>query len=236
MHPDKAQPDPEKNETMEQINDRWVEIIKAYKTLTDEDVRANWEQYGNPDGKQSTSIGIALPQFLVTEHNQKYIMVVYASLLGVLLPYFVGSWWYGSQRMTKEKILVTSAGSLFREYKERMTENDIVGLLSSGTEYDELLTGRRGKAGIAEVEKRILAPGDSTEYASGMTSKDKTRLLELPEGPRRKALALLWAYLGRVELDDPSLNTGKSAESQAIQSLCLDTSQKSMRWLQSPLP
>lgn len=64
MHPDKAVPDVEKNETVDVINDRWVEISKAFKALTDEDVRSNYEKYGNPDGRQSFSIGIALPQMV----------------------------------------------------------------------------------------------------------------------------------------------------------------------------
>ncbi|KAG9907048.1 molecular chaperone, partial [Aureobasidium melanogenum] len=87
MHPDKAVPDPAKNETVETVNERWVEVIKAYKALTDEDVRRNFIEYGNPDGKQSTSFGIALPQFLITEGNGKYILLVYGALLGILLPY-----------------------------------------------------------------------------------------------------------------------------------------------------
>ncbi len=62
FHPDKIKPDPSKNETMEMLNDRYVEISKAYQALTDEDIRNNYEQYGHPDGKQGYSINIALPK------------------------------------------------------------------------------------------------------------------------------------------------------------------------------
>ena len=64
-HPDKARPDIAKNETMETINERWVEMTKAYKALTDDEVRNNYLQYGHPDGKQTFSMGIALPKGLV---------------------------------------------------------------------------------------------------------------------------------------------------------------------------
>lgn len=209
MHPDKAQPDASKNETFEEINERWVEVIKAYKSLTDEETRNNYIMYGNPDGKQSTSFGIALPQFFVTEGNGKYILIVYGALLGVLLPYFVGSWWYGSQKLTKEKVLVTSSGSMFKEFNERMDTNAVIGVLSSGGEYEEILKGDRSDSGLGQVEKRIFAEGEHSQLASGMTIKDQTRLRELDDGTRRKALALLWAYLGRVELDDSTLNDEK---------------------------
>jgi translocation protein SEC63 len=58
FHPDKVRPDPRKNETIEMLNDRFVEISKAYKALTDEEIRNNYIQFGHPDGKQSFSIGI----------------------------------------------------------------------------------------------------------------------------------------------------------------------------------
>jgi preprotein translocase subunit Sec63 len=39
MHPDKGG-DPE----------QFKELIKAYKSLTDDETKRNWELYGNPDG------------------------------------------------------------------------------------------------------------------------------------------------------------------------------------------
>ncbi|KAL1302813.1 hypothetical protein AAFC00_003151 [Neodothiora populina] len=209
MHPDKAQPDASKNETAEDINGRWVEVIKAYKALTDEDIRNNFIMYGNPDGKQSTSFGIALPQFLVTEGNGKYILLIYGALLGVLLPYFVGRWWYGSQKMTKEKILVTSAGNLFKEYSERLDKNGIIYALSSGAEYADILKGHKADTGSGQLEKRVLAENEASLLSSVLAEKDRKKLQELDDGVRRKTLALLWAYLGRVELDDATLNEEK---------------------------
>ncbi|KAJ6160553.1 hypothetical protein N7470_003949 [Penicillium chermesinum] len=48
-HPDKIRPDPAKNETIEDLNERFVELTKAYKALTDEEIRNNYLQYGHPD-------------------------------------------------------------------------------------------------------------------------------------------------------------------------------------------
>lgn len=228
MHPDKARPDAALNETLEMINERWVEITKAYKTLTDEDVRRNYEEYGNPDGKQSTSIGIALPQFLVAEGNGKYVMIVYGALIGILLPYFVGSWWYGSQKRTKEGVLVTSVGKLFKEFSERIDLGGVISALSVGDEYDEILKGHKSDAGLGQVEKRILAPGSTTATAAGLTKKNSAVLQDLDDGTRRKTLALIWAYLGRIELDDAVLNEEKIevaptalALNDAFVSICL---------------
>ena len=180
-----------------------MELSKAYKALTDEDVRNNFIQYGHPDGKQSFSIGIALPKFIVTEGNGKYVLLVYGLLLGVLLPYIVGKWWYGTQRMTKEGVLIASAGSLFKEYKEDITEGGVVGALSCGEEYKSFLSGNRADTGLGKIET-ILTEGDK---AAGLAVDDR-RTLENQEGVRRKVLALLWAYLMRIQLDGSKLDDG----------------------------
>ena len=206
MHPDKRQPNPAINLTAEQINDEWVEITKAYKALTDEEIRNNYVQYGNPDGKQSTSFGIALPKLLVAEGSGKYVLAFYGLLLGIGLPWLVGKWWYGMQRVTKERILVTTAGNLFREYRERMDEGDVVGAVSSAVEFKEILQGSKADSGLGKLEKKLLAL-EGTE--TGMLAKDKKKLSELDDPARRKTLALVWAYLSRLELDDKALEADK---------------------------
>lgn len=205
-HPDKARPNAAKNETIESINDFYVELTKAYKALTDEEIRNNFIQFGHPDGKQSFSIGIALPKFIITDGNGKYVILVYAALMGVLLPYMVGTWWYGNQRMSKEKVLIESANNLFQEYNESLEEGAIVAALSTGVEYKKTLKGEKADSDLGKLESRIFAEGEGGPFAGGLTLKDKAKLEDLEGGVRRKTLALLWAYLGRVELDDPSLN------------------------------
>jgi translocation protein SEC63 len=219
FHPDKIRPDPAKNETVEMLNDYFVELTKAYKALTDEEIRNNYIQFGHPDGKQSFSIGIALPQFIVSEGNGKYVLLVYAVLLGVLLPYLVGSWWYGTQRITKEKVLVESANNLFREYKEDITEGGIITASSAGAEFQKALKGEKAESGLGKLESRILAEGTATPLAGGLSVKDRTQLEDMDEGVRRKALALLWAYLGRVELDDAALDQAKFEVAPIAQAL-----------------
>ncbi|KAF7553618.1 hypothetical protein G7Z17_g3482 [Cylindrodendrum hubeiense] len=209
FHPDKARPDPAKNETLETLNDYYVELTKAYQALTDEDVRNNYIQYGHPDGKQSFSMGIALPMFIISDGNGKYVVLVYTMLLGVLLPYLVGSWWYGTKRRSKEGILMESANNLFRQYEEGIEEGAIITALSTGKEFDEVFKGDKADAGLSKIESRITAESDTVPIASGMSVKDKEQLEDLDNGVRRKALALLWAYLGRVELDDAALTKAK---------------------------
>jgi len=154
MHPDKARPDPEKNITIQSINDHWVDVVKAFKALTDEEIRRNFLEFGHPDGKQSFSIGIALPQWLVTEGAGKYVLLIYALALGVILPYTVGKWWYGTQKLTKDKVLVASAGKVFRDYDNDQGEVGVIHALSSGEEFNEVLTGHKAENGLSKLSRR----------------------------------------------------------------------------------
>lgn len=201
-HPDKAIPDASKNETAESVNDRWVEMTKAYKALTDEEIRNNYLQYGNPDGKQSTSIGIALPKWMVEEGNRWIVVAFYGILLGIILPYTLGKWWYGTQALTKDKVLHASAGNLFREWQEDISEGGVIAATSVGEEFKETLKGARSDAGAAKVESKVL-------NSSVLTAADKARLRSIEDPVRRKTLGLLWAYLAHIDLDDAELEKEK---------------------------
>lgn len=203
FHPDKIKPDASKNETLEMLNERYVEISKAYQALTDEEIRNNFIQYGHPDGKQSYSIAIALPKAMISDGNGKYVVLLYTLLFGVLLPYLVGSWWYGNLKRSKEGALMESANRLFRQYDENLDESGVITALSVGKEFEEMFKGDKADAGLSKVESKLQAADDV------LSSKEKEKLEELESGPRRKALALLWAYLGRIELDDPALTKAK---------------------------
>lgn len=206
-HPDKRQPDPAKNETIQTINDHWVEVTKAFKTLTDEEIRNNYIQFGHPDGKQSFSLGIALPQFIVMEGNGKYVLLLYAALLGVLLPLLVGRWWYGTQSMTRDGILVDSASKLFREYNEELDTSGVISALSSGVEYEDRLSlSKAADDTSAKLETR-LTQGDGQSYK--LPKSEREKLKQMSDEKRRKIFALLWSYINRVELEDAQLNEQK---------------------------
>lgn len=208
LHPDKAREDAAKNITIQSINDHWVDVTKAFKALTDEEIRNNYVQYGHPDGKQSFSIGIALPKWIVTEGAGKYVLLIYALALGVILPYTVGKWWYGTQRLTKEKVLVASAGKIFCEYDSEQGEAGVISALSAGEEFHEVLAGNKAEHGLSNLEQKVLSDASSI-ISQTLTKKERQKLNDLEDSRRRKTMTLLWAYLGRIELEDETLNDEK---------------------------
>lgn len=63
--------------------------LTSHRRLTDETTRRNFELYGHPDGKRDTSMGIALPKWIVESKNNAWVIGVYGLVFGILLPYFV---------------------------------------------------------------------------------------------------------------------------------------------------
>lgn len=210
FHPDKVKPGP--NETLEELNDRFVEITKAYKALTDEEVRNNFIQYGHPDGKQSFSMGIALPKWIVEGSNMYFTLALYGLLFGIVLPYTVGKWWYGTRRRTKDGVMVESAGRLVKEYNDNNTIFNVIEILTSGEEMKQVVSGEHEKdwssGEEATVEKRIAQAGLFETQIKSLAALD---------GWRRRALGLLWAYLYRVDLGNDKLENGMWGK---IPSLC----------------
>jgi translocation protein SEC63 len=143
LHPDKIKLIG--NMTKEMVEQKFVDITKAYKAyyspassncrLTDDEIRRNYEEYGHPDGKQEFSIGIALPKWIVESSNGYYVLGLYGLLFGVLLPAFVGRWWYRSRNLTKEGIETETAAKYLRAVKEHSNELDVIDMLASSHEF-----------------------------------------------------------------------------------------------------
>ena len=106
--------------------------------------------------------------------------------------------------MTKENILLSSAGKLFKEYKEDFSATSVVSAISSGDEFAEARGGSNATSGLSTIEKNVLAD----DVTLKLSKEDRRKLQDLDDETRRKTLALLWAHLGRIDLDDSTLNAG----------------------------
>ncbi|EGO04169.1 hypothetical protein SERLA73DRAFT_67885 [Serpula lacrymans var. lacrymans S7.3] len=133
-HPDKVKASI--NETAEDIAARFVDITKAYKSLTDETIRQNWELYGHPDGRQEVSMGIALPKWIIEGKNNIWVLGLYGLIFGGALPALVGRWWFGSRQKTKDGINALTAANFFKSLKEESGMKDAVSSLGRAFRWE----------------------------------------------------------------------------------------------------
>jgi translocation protein SEC63 len=54
--------------------------------MTDEKARDNFLKYGNPDGKGTMAVGIALPNFLQKKEYQLHVLIAFFVLIIIIVP------------------------------------------------------------------------------------------------------------------------------------------------------
>ncbi|KAH8555826.1 Sec63 Brl domain-containing protein [Umbelopsis sp. PMI_123] len=194
-HPDKAPKD-----QAEEFEAKFVEITKAYKVLTDDDTRKNYEEYGHPDGKQSYSMGIALPKWLIEGSNSYITLGFYGLLFGIFLPTHIARWWYRSRRLTKDRILNGTMALFFKELKENSTHRDLIDVLSTSVEFKEKLTVRPSDE--ANLVPIVSAVKEEMENRYGQKF-EKSKRFSAPYCYKVKVL--IYAHLLRIDVMDAGL-------------------------------
>ncbi|TFK66638.1 hypothetical protein BDN72DRAFT_799683 [Pluteus cervinus] len=194
FHPDKVQL--AVNQTLEEVQNKFVEITKAYKSLTDETIRTNWEVYGHPDGRQETSMGIALPKWIIEGKNNIWVLGFYGLVFGGALPILVGRWWFGNREKTKDGVNAKSAAAFFKTLKEEANADEVVGTLGKAYQWERQVSAKVDQD-LDALEKEIAAKAQlSWSTAKGFIEK---------EPARRRGLVLIYAHLLRLPLANPLL-------------------------------
>lgn len=196
-HPDKVKPTI--NETIEEIANRFVDITKAYKSLTDETIRRNWELFGHPDGRQEVSMGIALPKWVIEGKNNIWVLGVYGILFGGALPTLVGRWWFGNRQKTKDGINAKTAAVFFKALTDSSGMKEVIGALGQAYRWETTWAGTA--VGLEELEKQI-------DEKMGDQWKEVKRLVapgRKCERTEQRALVLLYAHFLRLNINDEAL-------------------------------
>ncbi|OMH80953.1 Translocation protein sec63 [Zancudomyces culisetae] len=197
-HPDKIRGTDEEKVKAEAF---YIDITRAYKTLTDDVSRENYEKYGNPDGLMSRTMGIALPRILVEAHTSPFVMMLYGLFFGFVLPYYVGRWWYRSNQYTKDKILNPTMSTFFKNIREPISLPNLIDLLCAAEEFNtdglEFVEGDR--LNLLELEKKVQEAMQRIEYMAFKKSE------KYHTDSQWKAKVLLHCHFLRVEVNYPDL-------------------------------
>ncbi|KZT66980.1 hypothetical protein DAEQUDRAFT_813134 [Daedalea quercina L-15889] len=200
FHPDKVKLGV--NETIEMVEAKFVEITKAYKSLTDETIRKNWELYGHPDGRQEVSMGIALPKWIVESGNNVWVLGAYGLLFGGALPALVGRWWFGNRDKTKDGVKARSAAAFFKSLNEDSSIDEVVAGFVKAFEWE------RPKAIVSKRENEFDDLEEQIKKRLGGKWAELRKLAEVMPGEhemRRRAFILLYAHLLRIPIGNQSL-------------------------------
>lgn len=190
-HPDKA-------EDKDLADIKFVEISKAYRSLTNEETKKNFEEFGNPDGKQQVQYGIALPTWIVDPSNKLFVLTAYTAIFMVLLPYLLSRWWTSSKNLTRDGVLNYTMGIYFQDLKEGFKTRRILELICASVEFKENVPWR-GERDMEAIMALFRIVKDTVYAKTG----DR---LDLPKKYNQpycfKAFVIAHAHLFRVPIDD----------------------------------
>ncbi|PLW10486.1 hypothetical protein PCASD_09631 [Puccinia coronata f. sp. avenae] len=207
FHPDKLKL--KANQTLEEINEHFVNLTKAYKALTDDTIRENYELYGHPDGKRETAMGIALPKWIVETRNHGYVVGLYGIVFGLMLPYLVGKWWHGSRKYTKDQVLAESASRYFLNLTEETKFANAVEVLSSSLEF-KALESKYSRVFESNKSYKKLEDQVTTTLFNSTGEKLEGRLYNNNnEKFVKRTAVLIYAHLFRIPISDVAVLKAK---------------------------
>ncbi|OXG30931.1 translocation protein SEC63 [Cryptococcus neoformans Ze90-1] len=216
FHPDKLKL--AEGQTMEEAEEKYIELTKAYKSLTDETTRDNLAKYGNPDGPQQREDRIAIPQWIVEGSNGIWVLALYGLVLGGGIPWVVGRWWFTQRRLTRDNILNATAERFFHSLAEDTDFTNLIALLAGSLEVAAVVGGNKvskktkkaKQSKVEELEAKINEIKEQNGIEEDPLMKVTSRV-GVTSGADRRARALIWAHLLRIDLDDAEMRNDQLA-------------------------
>lgn len=177
-----------------------LNMTPSLRRLTDEKIKENWIKYNNPDGPQTTTMGIALPKWIIEGKNNIWVLGAYGVMFGGALPALVGRWWFGNRQKTKDGIYAQSAATFFKDVKEESSIEEVVSVLVKAYKW-EIPLGKSDSL-LDELEEDIKGRLSSKWLEIKKLTQNYNG--ELHES-QRKALILLFSHLLRLEIHNSGL-------------------------------
>ncbi|GFT64454.1 translocation protein SEC63 homolog [Nephila pilipes] len=179
---------------------KFMMIAKAYAALTDEEARKNWLVYGNPDGPQAMSFGIALPAWIVEKNNSVCVLGLYALVFMVALPVTVGIWWHRSVQFGGDQVLLATT-QLYMSFIYKtpsMVFKRVIMIIAASVEFRRSCNSEIIERSSDNIEVPLLI-----KELPNLGEKNKERPLCFSYSI--KARALLHAHLFRMKLPSSNL-------------------------------
>jgi translocation protein SEC63 len=133
---------PDKNIGDAVAESKFMLVAKAYESLTDEVAKANYEKYGNPDGRQALQLSIGLPTFLLDPANHNIVLFIYLIVLVIVIPACVAIWYSRSKKYGDSMIMYDTYGFYNFALSENAHPRILPEILAGSAEFREIPTVR----------------------------------------------------------------------------------------------
>lgn len=97
---------PDKNIDNKNAKEKFIDINKAYRALTNEKAKENYRKYGNPDGPALLQYGFVLPFFLLEGKFGSYVIIIFSILMILIFPILFIKWFKNSKKYNSDGLLI----------------------------------------------------------------------------------------------------------------------------------
>lgn len=119
--------------------------------------------------------------------------------------------------MTRDGILNSTAEGFFHQLRDDTDFASLIAILASASEIHAVLSKKKGskkerkdrQSKIEDLEKVVDARKEELAVLEDVSMKQEHRV-EVKTAPARRARALIWCHLLRIELDDAEMKSGES--------------------------
>jgi hypothetical protein len=176
-------------------------LIKVDSRLTDPIMRENYLRWGQPDGCQEVSIGIALPAAIVNDGWWSCLgAFAYITTLAFVVPLWTGIWWYRFQSTTAEGLYACTAHrfSVASTHFGNMNIYKMAKLMSGCREVVEIVEQYRQKMNI---EVLVHLCGSHPTWKVSSAGDQDTPVRPSAFLSKQRPMSLLRCYCMRIFID-----------------------------------
>ncbi|KAJ0393293.1 hypothetical protein P43SY_010020 [Pythium insidiosum] len=146
---------PDKNIGDAVAEQKFMLVAKAYEALTDEVAKANYEKFGNPDGRQALQLSIGLPTFLLDPANHNIVLFLYLIVLVIAIPSCVALWYSHSKKYGDSMIMYDTYGFFNFAMSEHAHPRLLPEILAGSAEFREVPSRASDEAELGQLFKKF---------------------------------------------------------------------------------
>ena len=129
---------PDKNINNKTAKEKFMNINKAYRALTNEKAKENFRKYGNPDGPGLLQYGFALPFFLFQGKAGYYILIIFSILMTIIFPILFIRWFKKSKAYNSDDLLMDNLPFFYNILNKDIQITHLPFIIGMAKEFNEM--------------------------------------------------------------------------------------------------
>ncbi len=129
---------PDKNQNDKKAKEKFMNINKAYRALTDEKAKENYKKYGNPDGPGLLSYGFALPFFLFEGKIGFYVLLILAISMIIIFPILFLRWFKNSKKYDNDGFSMENLSFYYQILNKDILITHLPFIIGMSKEFNEM--------------------------------------------------------------------------------------------------